>query len=76
MLDRERLQTEMESLKIQTKKKVYDHMFDEWTLYTAQGYSIFLTGLGMVQFWAHERIVIFSEKFYGFLSHNKAQNSN
>lgn len=50
MLDRERLQTEMENLKIQTKKKFYDHMFDEWTLYTAQGYSIFLTGLGMVQF--------------------------
>ena len=50
MLDRERLQTEMESLKIQTKKKVYNHMFDEWTLYTAQGYSIFLTGLGMFQF--------------------------
>ena len=49
MLDRERLQTEMENLKIQTKKKIYDHMFDEWTLYTAQGYSIFLTGLGMVQ---------------------------
>jgi len=46
MLNRERLQTEMENLKIQTKKKVYDHMFDEWTLYTAQGYSIFLTGLG------------------------------
>ena len=50
MLDRGRLQTEMENLKIQTKKKIYDHMFDEWTLYTAQGYSIFLTGLGMVQF--------------------------
>merc|ERR1711970_1700556 len=45
-LNRDRLQAEMENIKRNTKQMNYDHMFDNWTLYMAQGYSIFLTGLG------------------------------
>ena len=61
-LNRERLQTEMENLKSQNKMKSYSHMFDEWTLYSAQGYSIFLTGLGLV--WTQKSLLI-PIRFFG-----------